>query len=194
MKKAHEFDFVLDCQAVYRKLLEAFANPGRPVDIADCAAKLPAPLGAHLAVAITLVDNETTCCVIGNDELSGVVRELTGGRSETMEKSSFVFVQPRCDNGQIASILAAVPAGTMVEPHTSCTVFVRVAGFCGEPGCTISGPGIAGTLCAPIGLYAEKWLNTRHGLELEYPCGIDLAFITDDGRILAVPRRVHPVA
>ena len=40
MQKAHDFDTVFDCQEVFRKLLEAFSNPGRIVDISDGAKKL----------------------------------------------------------------------------------------------------------------------------------------------------------
>jgi alpha-D-ribose 1-methylphosphonate 5-triphosphate synthase subunit PhnH len=191
MKKAHDFDEVFDCQEVFRKLLEAFSNPGRAVDISNNAKKLNTTLGAYLAVAATLIDNETSYCVVGNEVLSELVQQFTYGQPQKLEQSGFVFIQADCDTDQIGSILSSVPAGTMEEPHKSGIVFVRVDSLQASPGHTIKGPGVKGELVAPFSAYAARWMRLRRAAAHEYPCGVDLAFITDSGQIMAAPRLVE---
>lgn len=191
MKKAHDFDFVFDCQEIFRKLLEAFSNPGRPVDIFANALKLNSTFSAYIAVAATLIDNETSFCVVGDAVLSELVQQFTYGRPESLGSSDFVFVLADCDADQIDSILSAVPLGTMAEPHRSATVFVRVESLGGRPGCAVKGPGVDGERSAPLPCYAERWLGLRRAASHEYPCGIDIAFITDAGQIVAAPRLVQ---
>lgn len=191
MKKAHDFDYVFDCQAVFRKLLEAFSNPGRVVDISPNASKFRTMLGSYIAVAATLMDNETSFCVVGDDALMGMVQQCTYARPEPLDQSGFVFVQSPCDAGQMEAILAAVPAGTMAEPHKSGVVFVRVEGFHAAPGCALKGPGIDGTILSPLDPYAAGWLEIRRMVSHEYPRGVDIAFITDAGQVVAAPRLVQ---
>jgi alpha-D-ribose 1-methylphosphonate 5-triphosphate synthase subunit PhnH len=191
MKRAHDFDSVLDCQEVFRKILEAFANPGRVVDISASAKKLSTTLAAYIAVAAALIDNETAFCVVGDAVLSELVQQFTYGRAADLSRSDYVFSLCLCDSEQIRSILSSVPAGTMADPHASGTVLVRVETFEEKAGCRLKGPGIDGETVAPLGAYAAKWLKARRDLGIEYPCGVDLAFLTDDGRIMAAPRLVQ---
>lgn len=191
MKKAHKFDAVFDSQQVFRKLLEAFSNPGRLVDISAEARKLNSDFGAYIAVAATLIDNETSFSVVGDAPLPGLVRQFTYGQQETLDQSSFVFVLVRCDADQIVSILSTVPEGTMAEPHGSGVVFVRVESFDAMPGVAIRGPGVNGELSAPLTDYATRWLKLRRDAAHEYPCGVDIAFITDGGQIVAAPRLIQ---
>jgi alpha-D-ribose 1-methylphosphonate 5-triphosphate synthase subunit PhnH len=193
MKKAHDFDFVFDCQEVFRKLLEAFSNPGRIVDISTNADRLNTSYRACLAVAATLIDNETAFCVIGSDELADLVQQFTYARSVALEESDFVFVTNKCECFQMDGILSSAPSGSMEEPHKSGIVLVRMEEFSPAPGCALKGPGINGEIQAPLGPYAEAWLKARRAAAHEYPCGVDIAFITDEGQIVAAPRLVQLV-
>jgi alpha-D-ribose 1-methylphosphonate 5-triphosphate synthase subunit PhnH len=191
IKKAYDFDSVFDCQAVFRKLLEAFSNPGRVVDISLHASKLRVASGPYVAVAATLMDNETGFCVVGDDALAGAVQQFTYACPEKLEESGFVFVLSPCDEAQMKSILSAVPAGTMAEPHRSGVLFVRVEGFSSNPSCRLKGPGIDGAASTPLGPYAESWIRARREVSHEYPSGVDIAFITDAGQVVAAPRLVQ---
>jgi alpha-D-ribose 1-methylphosphonate 5-triphosphate synthase subunit PhnH len=193
MKKAHDFDAVFDCQEVFRKLLEAFSNPGKAVDISNNAKKLKSSHGAYLAVAATLLDNETSFCVIGDAALSEMMQQFTYGRPEELHASSFVFVLPGCDASQIENIISKASAGTMTEPHKSAVVFVREDSPKSGAGISIKGPGVNGEIIVPLSAYAARWLSLRREIAHEYPCGVDLAFMTDDGQIVAVPRLVQMV-
>jgi alpha-D-ribose 1-methylphosphonate 5-triphosphate synthase subunit PhnH len=191
MKKSNDFNAVFDCQEVFRNLLEAFSNPGRLVNISSNAKRLNTTLGAYLAVASTLIDNETSYCVMGGAVLSELVQQFSYGHPESLENSGFIFVLNSCDINQIESILSAVPIGSMAEPHKSGIVFVRVESFPASPGCSIKGPGVNDEMLAPFSAYATQWLKLRREATHEYPCGVDLAFITDDGQIVAAPRLVQ---
>lgn len=191
MKKANEFDAVFDSQQVFRKLLEAFSNPGRPVDISGNAQRMDSQFGAYLAVAETLIDNETSFSVIGNDELPELVRQNTYGRLEQPDQSSFIFVLADCNPNEIKKILDTMPIGTLEDPHKSGVVFVRVEFFETKPGCALRGPGIDGRILAPLPKRAEQWIQLRGECMHEYPCGVDIAFITDGGQIVAAPRLVQ---
>jgi phosphonate C-P lyase system protein PhnH len=128
---------------------------------------------------------------VGDAPLPGLVRQFTYGRQETLDQSSFVFVLTSCDADLIDTILTTVPEGTMAEPHRSGIVFVRVESFDIAPGLAIKGPGVNGEMSAPLTEYAARWLKLRHEAGHEYPCGVDIAFITDGGQVLAAPRLIR---
>jgi alpha-D-ribose 1-methylphosphonate 5-triphosphate synthase subunit PhnH len=119
------------------------------------------------------------------------VRQYTYGRPEPPDQSSFIFVLADCDEHEIGAILSAMPAGTLEDPHKSGIVFVRVESFEAWPGCALRGPGIDGRITAPLPERAGQWLRLRRERAHEYPCGVDIAFITDAGQVVAAPRLVQ---
>jgi len=188
MQRAHEFHEVFDTQRVFRAMLDAFANPGRVVSVAEAASRLHAPHGAFLAVACTLLDNTTGFSVLGGGELSEWIPQFTFAREQGPEDAAFLFVLEKADPD---ALLSRVCLGTLEEPHLGATVIVCVEALAGCQ--KLRGPGVNGSIDAPLDAYGAAWLFARERLGAEYPCGADLVFMTDGGGLMAAPRLVRPV-
>lgn len=189
MRRAHEFYEVYDTQLVFRSLMEAFANPGRAVSIKEPASRLNLPHGVCMVLAMALLDNTTTFFVAGADALVPVIEQYTFARPAPAAQSAFLFVMEPCDEDAAYALLFCTPCGTLEEPHLGATVIVRIPTLTG--GVTLKGPGINGTIEAPLGEEGRLWLKSRDRVGAEYPCGVDLVFLTDEGALLAVPRLVR---
>lgn len=190
MQRAYAFDTVHDSQRVFRALLRAFANPGRVVRIDQEAAGLPGPHAAQLALACALTDSATGYCVVDCPELDDQIAQWTFGRRSPLQQADFIFVPGDCTDARVEEILDAAPTGSLEEPHRGAMIAVHVQEI-GDPGVTLSGPGIDGQTDAPLQAAAIRWLRQRQAMDIEYPRGMELVFLTGDGALLAAPRLVR---
>jgi alpha-D-ribose 1-methylphosphonate 5-triphosphate synthase subunit PhnH len=194
---------VMGSQAVFRRLLEAMANPGRPQNISDYAARFSGG-GIWLAPAAVLLDNETGFYWDGKKELGEEMRFVSGAGEVSLDTADFVFLsqdyvsppsgKPADESGEQenpGSILSRVKPGNLVEPHDSATLFIAVPGE-GKIKISLAGPG------APpdgrhilIGEAEAAWIRARNERDWEYPCGVELIFLKSSGSFWALPRKVE---
>lgn len=186
MKKIHDFDQVFDSQKLYRILLDAFANPGREISIRQFADKMYGTHPDFLAVAMTLLDNEVSFYTCGEKELAEQITSLTLSREETVEEADFLFVP---DVKQLADLMEKVKCGTLKDPQKSATLFLRADGT-ERKYFRLMGPGVPTEDCKWLPAAAEYALKIRAQQEYEYPQGVDLVLITEDGLLSALPRLV----
>ena len=187
LTKKHSFDIVFDSQKVFRLILEAMSNPLRVVNIQESADKLFGNCSPFLAVAMTLLDNETGFTVIGNDLLSEDIASLTLARREEPESADFIFI---CDPDGIEAAIKTAKCGTLSDPHKSATIIVQNDS---DPVCrlSLSGPGIDGTAEIMVSQVVKDAIAYRNIQFYEYPQGIDLIFISEEGDLFAIPRLVQ---
>lgn len=182
----HTFDEVFDSQKVYRLLLTAFANPPRTVNIKEYADKLFGKQPEMLALAFTLLDNEVSFAVCGCDALSDDIALLTLSAKASAQNADYIFVT---DAALLEAAVTAAKCGTLRDPHKSATVIVKNPGKPSVP-LELAGPGIPGT----VRIMGTETVNTaialRDAQNYEYPQGIDLLFVSEDGNLFAVPRLV----
>ncbi len=185
--RKHTFDEVFDSQKVYRLLLTAFANPSQMVSIREYADKLFGQQPEMLALAFTLLDNEVSFAVCGCDALSDDIAFLTLSSQDSAQNADYIFVT---DAAQLEAAVTAAKCGTLRDPHKSATLIVKNSGNPIVP-LDISGPGIPGT----VRIMGTDTVNTaialRDAQNYEYPQGIDLLFVSEDGNLFAVPRLVR---
>jgi alpha-D-ribose 1-methylphosphonate 5-triphosphate synthase subunit PhnH len=178
------FDLVHDSQAVHRALILAFSFPGTPVPIDTSRVPelgLP-PVSA--AIALTLLDQETTYSHAGPDELA----EYTGARRGAWDEAAFLFASQPED---WAAAFRTARRGTLADPQGGATVVGFAPAAASDPW-TASGPGLehATTLNLPSG----EWLGLRNQACVEFPLGVDLLWARDDGTVVALPRSTRLVA
>ena len=174
-----------DAQRVFRSVLDAFAHPGRIVEI-PVAIEAPAPLNvASTAFLLTLVDRETPLwlapqCTSGS--VAAYVRFHTAAPI-VADRSAAVFAVANEPD------LADLGIGTEAYPDRSATLLVQVPSLRGGRALTFRGPGIEGTASAAIdGLpasFVEAWA-ANHAL---FPCGVDMVFAAGS-ELLALPRSI----
>lgn len=186
MNKLYQFDEVFDTQRVYRKLLKAMSYPGEQVSIAEEREKLFGNYPALLAAAMTLLDNEVTFAAMGNNELSHDIRLVTLSQETDPDKADYLFVTKA---EQLSDAFEFAKCGTLTDPHTSATIIIRDdEAPCGT--IYLSGPGINGVREYACSALICEAIAARDKQVYEYPQGVDMIFISDSGRLTAVPRLV----
>ncbi len=184
MKRMNDFDAVLDTQRVFRRILDAMANPARTVDIAPYAARFHEGCGVLLALGMTLLDNETAFCVEGDEALETALLSLTLARRTPLAQADYVFL-PHAGDARAA--IPQVKYGTPVSPHLSATVIVLDEGA-GAHAMRLQGPGISGTAAYMATDAALEALDARDAQHYPYPQGIDLLLASRSGTLTALPR------
>ena len=191
LSKKHYFDTVFDSQKVFRLILEAMANPARIASIKKYADKFLTAYDCHsvfLTVAMTLLDNEISFNACENHSLTDEIASLTLAKKEKIEEADFIFIY-YSDVKKIENVIESVKCGTLADPHKSATVIIKNFG---EPDCRLafSGPGIDGDVKIETSQIVKNTLALRDAQNYEYPQGIDLIFISDEGELFAIPRLV----
>ncbi|MCL2493461.1 MAG: phosphonate C-P lyase system protein PhnH [Clostridiales bacterium] len=182
--RKHNFDSVFDSQKMFRLILEAMANPGRIVRIEEYADKLFGDEPELLAVAVTLLDNGVSFSACESEPLSEEIAALTLAKRERPEAADFVFVR---DLKDMNDAIESAKRGSLSDPYTSAVVILKDDK---DPvgSLMLSGPGIDRCIEVPVSMAVKNALTLRDAQEYEYPQGIDLFFVSSDGRFLAVPR------
>lgn len=201
------FDTIHDAQTVFRKLLDALARPGKIQSIADAVGRIlaPAPFSsALLACAFVLLDQEVKFAVVApaTAEIADYLRWQTFSSASIWDAADYLFVDDDLSTAGIGQLMEKVKRGTLIEPHTSATLFITVAELesVPEPGqlvpgtdhdvvvLELTGPGVNGsTTCVVRGL-STAWLEERSLANAEYPLGVDMVLATRRGDLLGLPR------
>ena len=184
-------DPVLESQAVFRVLLDAFAHPGRILKL-DALPEAPAPLyPPTLALCLTLADLDTALwldeTLAEQPEILRLLRFQCGSRIvDSPAAADFALVA----NGVAMPPLARFKLGSEDYPDRSTTLIVQVRGLWNEAGATLSGPGIETTEvleASPLPL--DFWDQLRANRAL-FPRGVDVVLAAPD-RLVALPRSVR---
>jgi len=150
-------------QALFRRILDAAARPGKIAELGDLLDGRP----AALAALATFCDNTQT------------LADLTGTLSQTDLAFLDVGVAPAARAGFVLARGAEAPGfaprrGTLEAPEGGATVVVMVDSLTGDAALTLTGPGIKDmATLAPQGL-APEWLAARARWCADFPMGVDL--------------------
>ena len=191
MFKENPFDPVFDCQQVFKTLMNALARPGTIVSREKNVEKLEGENAALLAAGLALLDNWRRFCVCGDPQLEKELRELTYGVPDVLSEADYLFLTKEQTAGlSCREILEEAKAGTLAEPHKSATLFLMLDALTGGEPCTLSGPGINGNIQISLPQEGRRWIEARQQIGYEFPCGIELYFLTPQGELMGVPRKI----
>jgi len=185
-------DAVRGSQTCFRAVLDAMAHPGRVVTLPPSLdGAPPVPLGdAAAAVALTLCDIDTPVW-------------LDAAAAPAAGYLAFHCGAPLVDNPAdarfaiIADPAAAPPLdrfalGSDEYPERSATLVIEAAGFGGDTGVGLRGPGIdRETRFAVTELPARFW-RERAALAELFPRGVDVLFACGS-RLAALPRSTQVI-
>lgn len=178
-------DPVLESQATFGALMQAMARPGTIQPVSGVASA-PATLGVVMgAVALTLLDFETTVWSDADDPaVDAWLRFHTGTRiAAEPEEADFALVTgtkplPAFDRLRL---------GSETYPDRSCTLVLAMKDLKNGPAFRLSGPGIKGNATVRwSGLpadFVEHWVANRR----LFPRGIDLFLVGPDA-VAGLPR------
>jgi alpha-D-ribose 1-methylphosphonate 5-triphosphate synthase subunit PhnH len=182
-------DPVDDAQQVFRRLLDAFAHPGRVVSVPATLTPPAALWPSVAALALTLLDHSTPVFLdaqLSSESIVSYLRFHSGAPlAATPGSASFALIgDPRSLD------LAVFAPGESERPERSATVIVQVAGFEGPAAVRLTGPGIKTSTALRVdGIDAALWRQWRENGAL-YPCGVDLVLAAPTAAV-ALPRSVR---
>lgn len=184
MKKLHYFDEVFDAQEMFRRIMDAMANPTKTISVSDIAAKMYGETPELLAVAMTLLDNEVSYCAYQNPTLSEQISLLTHAREENVGQADFIFMT---DTKQLEFVIETAKCGTLADPHRSAVIIALIddqTDIC----LRLFGAGIDHVTEFFTSQIVEAAIKARDQQMYEYPQGIDFLFISKQRNLFAVPR------
>lgn len=188
-------------QRAFRQVMNAFARPGTVGSIEGYARLGDAPvLPSCFETALRLfVDQAVTFSVVGADarEQAEWITLQTHAHAVCPVEADFVLVPDAADAEARREAIAAAKAGSLVEPEGGATVIVACSAVSSDdaPGLArvdVEGPGVDGR----ASFYVDRidWAQARADRADEYPCGIEIVLVDEDGNVVAIPRstRVSP--
>lgn len=183
-------DLVYDIQAVYRKVLNAMARPGKIENVSNQCNKIEYSFNCYKStniVLLTLLDAEVSFCFNNNINLDDVemINQITYSKSKSADEADFIIITKDCDD--IYEIMNRAKIGELRNPHRSATVIIEVDEMNNNEGIVLVGPGIKSTQKLKISNY-DLWKEIREKKNKEFPLGIDIILTDEKGNIACIPR------
>ncbi len=180
-------DPVFQSQATFRALLDALAEPGgeRPVEGIATAPTPLSPVGA--AVVATLADFETTVwrdATLRTPQIEAWLAFHTGAPAVLdPDRAAFALIGAAADCPDFADFAL----GTDVDPSTSTTLVLAVAGFGAGRRYRLSGPGIDGAREVAIDGAPDDLTERLAANRALFPRGVDL-ILAGPSSVMGLPR------
>jgi alpha-D-ribose 1-methylphosphonate 5-triphosphate synthase subunit PhnH len=185
-------DVVHDIQTVYRKLVTATSRPGTLVVLDREARTLDVQmecLSSTILLARTVLDPEVSFKVISKAEeaVSRMINQLTYSRPVDLPEADFIFILHDASEEQMKEALNKAKVGNLLNPHESAMIILEVPDVTKGDSMILSGPGIQDEsfLSLPN---VSAWLAARNEKNMEFPLGIDMYFVDQQDRLIAIPR------
>lgn len=177
---------IFDSQAVFRRVLDAMANPGKIMEI---PIQLSPPKGMHLAagaVLMTLLDFETPLWSNLDHDSAGIqwLRFHTG-TPFTREKKNAAFAL--CTDYDNLGNPGDFGLGTIESPQESTTLIVQTRGIDERATLRLTGPGIQTQTHLKLTGVPNQFFQQRAQLFDTYPLGVDMIFVCNT-IFVAIPR------
>ena len=185
-------DVVHDIQTVYRKLVTATSRPGTLVVLDREARTLDVQmecLSSTILLARTVLDPEVSFKVISKAEetVSRMINQLTYSKPVDLPEADFIFILHDASEEQMKEALNKAKVGNLLNPHESAMIILEVPDVTKGDSMILSGPGIQDEsfLSLPN---VSAWLAERNEKNMEFPLGIDMYFVDQQDRLIALPR------
>lgn len=184
-------NLVHDIVRSYRNLIDANSYPGDVYSFTEFIKNnsINVPFYKEtLLFVYMLLDAEVTFAVIGdeNNKACDLISQLTYAKTVDIEAADFIFILSKAEDDEKEKAIRNAKIGTLIDPHLSATIICEVKSVKDGKSETIYGPGIKGE--KQIRISYENWNKVRYQKNLEYPLGIEMYFVDEDGDILALPR------
>ena len=122
----------------------------------------------------------------GNQKISEDISLLTLAKETAVEDADYIFVEKEED---LKNVLEKAKIGTLADPQQSATILVKTGTDFGS-NLAIYGAGVDQTMQLTVPEVVKTALRLRDEQVYEYPQGVDFIFVTEDERILCIPRLV----
>ncbi|GAB6256642.1 MULTISPECIES: phosphonate C-P lyase system protein PhnH [Peribacillus] len=185
-------DVVHDIQTVYRKLVTATSRPGNLVVLEREAKTLDVQmecLSSTILLALTVLDPEVTFNVIAKEgeAVSRMINQLTYSKPVDLPEADFIFILHDASEEQMKEAINKAKIGNLLNPHESAMIILEVPDITKGDSMILSGPGIQEESFISLP-NVSAWLGARNEKNIEFPLGIDMYFVDQKDRLIALPR------
>ncbi|MBT2666823.1 phosphonate C-P lyase system protein PhnH [Bacillus sp. ISL-4] len=185
-------DVVHDIQTVYRKLVTATSRPGTLVVLEREAKTLDVQmecLPSTILLARTVLDPEVTFKVIAKEgeAVSRMINQLTYSKPVDLPEADFIFILHDASEEQRKEAINKAKVGNLFNPHESAMIILEVPDVTKGDAMILSGPGIQEESFISLP-NVSAWLGVRNEKNIEFPLGIDMYFVDQQDRLIALPR------
>ena len=185
---------VLDAQRCFRRLLDAMAHPGRPVEIEVAVEPPPGLAPAAAALCLTLLDGESPLWLDpaeASEDARAYLRFHCGcPLVEDGRRASFALLAGTA--GAALPDFSRFAEGDDLAPESSTTLILQVEAFQEDGPLRLSGPGIDGVRPLGIEPLPQGFLEAWRSNGALYPCGLDLIVVCGS-RLVGLPRTTRIV-
>ena len=187
---AIDYNDILSLQQVFKNIMDAFSRPLKPYSIQSVSDNGPHVYEDGVAIrdiCCVFLDSTVSYYVHGDDKLSADIMEITYSNPAEIEKADFVIIKKV--DGSIP--WEKIKPGTLVNPHKGATVIVEIPQIHGDEIIVARGPGIDGQATCHVSPDIARCLIETSKLNIEYPMGYELIFVTPSGEVCAAGRRIN---
>lgn len=174
-------------QQTFRLLMDSFARPGEQQMLLQ-ERQVTGLYNATVATLLTLVDGEVGF-YIKDETLQREVFAWTNAKLVAKEQADFIVLPSNSDLEEVAEAIKRAKIGTLVDPQKSATIILEMTRE-EEATFVLRGPGIKGERQIKA-RFMPQWLEARAQKNGEFPLGIDIICVYEDGTVFALPRTTN---
>nr|WP_273378029.1 phosphonate C-P lyase system protein PhnH [Actinopolymorpha pittospori] len=174
-------------QQAFRAIMEAFSEPGTLQQLPLEA--VPDGVPAVMIPLLMLADIMTPIAALPTpgqpvDQALELAARLTVAPVADLESTRYALAFGEPDPREFRRL----NTGTHWSPEAGAMLFQRVTDLRETGGWTLTGPGIQRHSALEVAGLSEEFLDVRADLVSDYPAGIDVLLVTDEGRVAALSR------
>lgn len=174
-------------QRHFRTIMEALSFPGKIVPIDVSSQYRGEVFDSSVELLQVLLDGEVGLCVLEEEGTSfEEIAIRTNCKKASIEDADFLLL-PLAHLDQAKDLFHKVKKGTLINPHTSASLFIEVEKLQEEKDLLLTGPGIKEKRALSI-QPAPFWLESRNEVVKDFPLGVDVFLIDQESRLVALPR------
>ncbi len=175
-------------QQAYRKLLEALSFPGKVNSVDTCPNDFSPLISQTGLICLTLLDSEVAFHVAEeNNLITETLHAYTGSHATNARNADFIILPLSSSDEEIVKKINQAKIGDLVRPHKSATIILEVESLKYGYKYSLKGPGIKDTNQLNCTIRPEIMEN-RKNINAEYPLGIDLILVDQQGYVVGLPR------
>lgn len=172
-------------QQTFRLMLDCFARPGTEKQV-PVLEKINGIYAETLSVLYTLLDGEASFYALSdNEQLRLELAAWTGGKETEKELADFIVIAHNAAPQDVYATISEAKIGSLIDPQHAATILLEAAGE--ETTYTLTGPGIQEKVTVSIP-FSPAYAELRSMKNKEFPLGVDMIIIRDNGQMLALPR------
>jgi alpha-D-ribose 1-methylphosphonate 5-triphosphate synthase subunit PhnH len=191
MIRETNYDQIHDAQKHFRLIMDAFARPGKIIQLNDITINSPDNLNtASALVGLGLLNNDVKFFSSKNqEEINNFFLMNCSSYSTSPDKAEFIFLDGNSSTEYIEKALEGEPE----YPENGASIIIDLESISATPvsgavKLNLQGPGVDGQSTVYLKNISIDILKCLQEKNNEFPLGVDTILTDTDGNLIAIPR------